>query len=56
MNADERGWRIALVPDLLINPPHPVPVALPDVLRVLETCGYGLLQLPHPVNIDCCSP
>jgi hypothetical protein len=48
VNADERGWRIALVPDLLINPPHPVPVALPDVLRVLETSGYGLLQLPPP--------
>ena len=49
MNGDARGWRMALVPDSLINPPpHPLHTALPDVLRVLEASGYGLLQLPPP--------
>jgi len=44
MTLDARGWRIALVPDGLINPPPAT--ALPDVLRVLEASGYGVLQLP----------
>lgn len=48
MNGDARGWRMALVPDSLINPPHPVRTALPDVLGVLEASGYGVLQLPPP--------
>lgn len=48
MNGDLRGWRMALVPDLLINPPRTVRAALPDVLAVLERCGYGALQLPPP--------
>jgi hypothetical protein len=48
VNADVRGWRMALVPDTLINPPDRVRAALPDVLRVLETSNYGVLQLPPP--------
>jgi len=48
MNADARGWRIALVPDTLINPPDRAGAALPDVLGVLEASGYGVLQLPPP--------
>ena len=46
MNDDARGWRMALVPDTLINPPARADRALPDVLRVLEASGYGVLQLP----------
>ena len=48
MNADARGWRVALVPEALINPPDRGPAALPDVLAVLTACGYGVLQLPPP--------
>lgn len=48
MNGDARGWRMALVPDALINPNTPARAALPDVLNVLETTGYGVLQLPPP--------
>ena len=48
MNADARGWRIALVPDALISPPPRLRTALPDVLRVLESSHYGVLQLPPP--------
>jgi hypothetical protein len=47
MSDDARGWRIALVPDGLINPSDAHPV-LPDVLSILESHGYGLLQLPPP--------
>jgi hypothetical protein len=43
---DARGWRVALVPDTLINTPGRAGRALPDVLRVLEASGYGVLQLP----------
>ena len=43
---DARGWRVALVPDRLLNAPEPVRVALPDVLRILEASRYGILQLP----------
>src|SRR5437016_8528129 len=39
---------MALVPDALINPPHRLGTALPDVLRVLESSHYGVLQLPPP--------
>lgn len=46
MSGDLRGWRLALVPDKLINPPHQMCAALPDVLAVLEAGGYGVLQLP----------
>jgi hypothetical protein len=48
VNGDARGWRIALVPDSLINPHTPARAALPDVLGVLTACGYGVLQLPPP--------
>jgi hypothetical protein len=43
---DARGWRVALVPDRLLNAPEPVRAALPDVLRILEASRYGILQLP----------
>ncbi|MEP6885481.1 MAG: hypothetical protein ABJC66_12085 [Gammaproteobacteria bacterium] len=47
MNGDLRGWRIALVPDVLINPPpQPLRNALSDALGTLEAGGYGVLQLP----------
>ena len=48
MSGDRRGWRIALVPDRLINAPALHTAVLPDVLRVLEANGYGVLQLPPP--------
>ena len=47
MNLDARGWRMALVPDALMNPGT---AALGDVLPVLEAHGYGVLQLPPPGN------
>jgi len=46
VNVDARGWRMALVPDALINPPERGDTGLPDVLGVLEASGYGVLQLP----------
>ena len=46
MSGDARGWRIALVPDALIN--RAGGTALPDVMRTLEASGYGVLQLPPP--------
>ena len=48
MSDDARGWRIALVPDTLINAPAAISTGLPDVLEVLEVNGYGVLQLPPP--------
>ncbi|HWM67571.1 MAG TPA: hypothetical protein VNO35_13375 [Steroidobacteraceae bacterium] len=48
MIGDIRGWRMALVPDTLINTPQRLRAALPDVLSVLEASGYGVLQLPPP--------
>jgi len=48
VSGDARGWRVALVPDTLINSPNRIDAALPDALRVLETSGYGVLQLPPP--------
>lgn len=48
MNGDKRGWRMALLPDALINPSQRVRASLPDVLSVLESSGYGLLHLPPP--------
>jgi hypothetical protein len=48
MIGDARGWRMALVPDSLINPSPALRAALPDVLGVLESSGYGVLQLPPP--------
>ena len=46
MSGDLRGWRVALVPETLINPSQSDRSALPDVLGVLEDNGYGVLQLP----------
>ncbi|HLZ97219.1 MAG TPA: hypothetical protein VKP66_04680 [Steroidobacteraceae bacterium] len=46
MNGDARGWRIALIPDTLINPRDRAAAPLPNVLGVLEASGYGVLQLP----------
>jgi hypothetical protein len=46
VNNDLRGWRIALVPETLVNPQHSAAVAMPDVLGVLEGSGYGVLQMP----------
>jgi hypothetical protein len=48
VNGDARGWRMALVPDTLINPRTLARATLPDVLDVLNACGYGVLQLPPP--------
>jgi hypothetical protein len=45
---DVRGWRIALVPDVLVNPRSQPGAGLPDALKVLESSGYGVLQLPPP--------
>jgi hypothetical protein len=45
---DARGWHMALVPDALVNPPDLARAALPDVLGILATGGYGVLQLPPP--------
>jgi hypothetical protein len=46
--SDTRGWRMALVSDTLVNRPLRARAVLPDVLRLLETNGYGLLHLPPP--------
>jgi hypothetical protein len=46
VSSDARGWRIALVPDTLINRPVVATGAVPDVLEALEVNGYGVLQLP----------
>jgi hypothetical protein len=46
VNRDARGWRIALVADVLINPPPQLRTRLPDVMGAVEACGYGVLQLP----------
>jgi len=48
VNSDARGWRMALVPDALMNPPDRAGAALPDVLGVLQASGYGVLHLPPP--------
>jgi len=44
---DKRGWRIALVPDALLNPRERTRDSLPEVLSVLESSGYGVLHLPR---------
>jgi hypothetical protein len=46
VTCDARGWHVALVPDALVNPPDRARGALPDVLGILTSCGYGVLQLP----------
>jgi hypothetical protein len=45
VTVDVRGWRMALLADALINPAGAARAVLPDVLAVLETAGYGVLQL-----------
>jgi hypothetical protein len=37
---------MALVADVLVNPPPRLRARLPDVLGVVGACGYGVLQLP----------
>jgi hypothetical protein len=49
MSPDARGWRMALLPDALVNPPAPA-ASLPDVLPILQAQRYGVLQLPPPGN------
>jgi hypothetical protein len=46
MTSDARGWHMALLPDALVNPPNRARAVLPDVLGILATCGYGVVQLP----------
>jgi hypothetical protein len=46
VTGDARGWRMALVPDTLINPHTPEQAARPNIFGVLEATGYGVLQLP----------
>lgn len=46
MNGDARGWRMALLPDSLMNPARSQQAVSFDVLAALEECGYGVLQLP----------
>lgn len=48
VNADARGWRMALLPDALLNPPQPLATDRLDVLGAIEVHGYGVLQLPPP--------
>ena len=48
MIGDARGWRMALLPDSLVNPARPTGAAGLDVLGLLEESGYGVLQLPPP--------
>jgi NADPH:quinone reductase-like Zn-dependent oxidoreductase len=47
-NGDARGWRMALVPDALLNPPHSPVIPGLDVLGAIDANGYGVLQLPPP--------
>jgi len=46
--SDARGWRVALLPDALLNPPQPPLAPGFDVLGAIEANGYGVLQLPPP--------
>jgi hypothetical protein len=48
MSRDARGWRVALVADALVNPPPSSPRPVADVLKILATSGFGVLQLPPP--------
>jgi hypothetical protein len=50
MSGDARGWRLALLPEALVNLPdrERERAVLPDVLDILEANGYGVLQLPPP--------
>jgi hypothetical protein len=46
VTGDVRGWRVALVPESLINPPPAAGGRRFDALGLLEASGYGVLQLP----------
>jgi hypothetical protein len=46
VNNDLRGWRIALLPEKLVNPQHSAAAVVPDVLGILDAGGYGVLQMP----------
>ena len=48
MTQDARGWRVALVPERLVNPPPNDQATLPDILDLLQASGYGVLQVPPP--------
>jgi hypothetical protein len=48
VSGDSRGWRIALLPDSVVNPLPDTHAKLPDVMALLEANGYGVLQLPPP--------
>lgn len=48
MSPDLRGWRVALVPDSLVNPCAEAPSVSTGVLSALADAGYGVLQLPPP--------
>jgi hypothetical protein len=47
VSGDRRGWRVAVVPDALINQPDDVGPYV-SARRVLDAQGYGFLQLPPP--------
>ncbi|HWE60743.1 MAG TPA: hypothetical protein VHB98_03455 [Chloroflexota bacterium] len=49
MTGDRRGWRVAVVPDALINPPDDAG-ACASARRLLDALGYGFLQLPSPAG------
>jgi hypothetical protein len=49
VSGDARAWRIALLPDALVNATD-AGRPFPDVLALLEAHGYGLLQLPPAGN------
>lgn len=48
VSADARGWRMAPLPDALVNAPRPPVAAGVDVLGAIDAHGYGVLQLPTP--------
>jgi hypothetical protein len=48
VNGDSRGWRLALLPEILVNPPDHLRHVLPAVMDVVQASGYGVLQLPPP--------
>ena len=47
MTADARGWRIALVPDGLVNAQLAAAVRF-DLLSLLDEQGYGVIVMPPP--------
>ena len=47
MSSDERGWRVALVPDGLVNAQQ-ADAARFDLLSLLDELGYGVMVMPPP--------